>query len=52
METVTIFGDIQGNLPTLVAVVADMDARDLQKRYCLGDLVGYGTFPNEVVGTS
>ncbi len=49
METVTIFGDIHANLPALQAVLTDMDARGLANRYCLGDLVGYGTFPNEVV---
>lgn len=49
MRTLTIFGDIHGNLPALEAVFADMDARGLTERYCLGDLVGYGTFPNEVV---
>ena len=49
MQTLTIFGDIHGNLPALEAVFADMDARGLTERYCLGDLVGYGTFPNEVV---
>ena len=26
-----------------------MDSRGLTNRYCLGDLVGYGTFPNEVI---
>jgi predicted phosphodiesterase len=26
-----------------------MDARGAENRYCLGDLVGYGAFPNEVV---
>lgn len=45
----TIFGDIHGNLAALEAVFADMDARGLQNRYCLGDLVGYGTLPNEVI---
>ena len=48
MQSVTIFGDIHGNLPALEAVLADMDARNLSALYCLGDLVGYGTFPNEV----
>ncbi|MAS33108.1 MAG: YfcE family phosphodiesterase [Anaerolineaceae bacterium] len=48
-NSVTIFGDIHGNLPALEAVWADMDWRQLEPRYCLGDLVGYGTFPNEVV---
>jgi predicted phosphodiesterase len=49
MNAIAIFGDIHANLPALEAVLADMDARDLTERYCLGDLVGYGTFPNEVV---
>lgn len=49
METAAIFGDIHANLPALQAVLGDMDARGLANRFCLGDLVGYGTFPNEVV---
>ena len=49
MNRVTIFGDIHGNLPALEAVLADIEARGLSPDYCLGDLVGYGTFPNEVI---
>lgn len=49
MNRITIFGDIHGNLPALEAVFQDMEARGLTDLYCLGDLVGYGTFPNEVV---
>lgn len=45
----TIFGDIHANLPALEAVFQDIEARKLDDLYCLGDLVGYGTFPNEVV---
>jgi predicted phosphodiesterase len=48
MNELTIFGDIHANLPALEAVLADMDGRNLKDRYCLGDLVGYATFPNEV----
>jgi predicted phosphodiesterase len=48
-STITIFGDIHANLPALEAVFQDMDARSLANLYCLGDLVGYGTFPNEVI---
>ena len=48
-QPLTVFGDIHGNFPALTAVLADMDARALPNRYCLGDLVGYGTFPNEVI---
>jgi putative phosphoesterase len=46
---VAIFSDIHANLPALEAVLADMDRRELTERYCLGDLVGYATFPNEVI---
>jgi predicted phosphodiesterase len=46
---VTIFGDIHANLPALEAVFRDIETRNLNNLYCLGDLVGYGTFPNEVV---
>ena len=49
MQQITIFGDIHANLPALEAVLADMDSRGLENHYCLGDLVGYGTFPNEVI---
>lgn len=48
---IAIFSDIHANLPALEAILADMDARGLRERYCLGDLVGYATFPNEVVET-
>jgi putative phosphoesterase len=48
---VTIFGDIHGNIAALEAVLADIAARGLDNLYCLGDLVGYGTFPNEVIAT-
>lgn len=46
---ITIFGDIHGNLPALEVVFQDIETRSLTNLYCLGDLVGYGTFPNEVV---
>src|SRR5262249_11252997 len=45
-----ILSDIHGNLPALEAVIADVMVRELDAVYCLGDLVGYGAFPNEVVG--
>jgi predicted phosphodiesterase len=46
---ITIFSDIHANLPALEAVLADIEARDLDNLYCLGDLVGFGTSPNQVV---
>lgn len=46
---ITVFSDIHANLPALEAVLADIEARGLDNLYCLGDLVGYATSPNEVV---
>ncbi|WP_066833841.1 metallophosphoesterase family protein [Rufibacter ruber] len=46
---IAFFSDIHANLPALEAVFADMDKRNLDSIYCLGDLVGYAPWPNEVV---
>jgi len=46
---IAILSDIHGNLPALEAVLADLETRPVDSAYCLGDLVGYGAFPNEVV---
>lgn len=43
-----ILSDIHGNLPALDAVLADLETRECDTVYCLGDLVGYAPFPNEV----
>lgn len=51
MQRITIFGDIHANLPALEAVLADIEENDQTPLYCLGDLVGYGTFPNQVIAT-
>jgi len=44
-----IVSDIHGNIHALDAVLSDVDAQRPDRVYCLGDLVGYGAFPNEVV---
>lgn len=45
-----LISDIHANLHALDAVLADIDNRsDVDAIYHLGDLVGYGAFPNEVV---
>jgi putative phosphoesterase len=46
---IAILSDIHGNLPALEAVLDDLGRRAADATYCLGDLVGYGAFPNEVV---
>jgi putative phosphoesterase len=43
-----VFGDVHGNRHALEAVLADISQRGVDATYCLGDLVGYGAFPNEV----
>ncbi len=49
MRRIAIFGDIHANLPALQAVLADIERRPpVDGRYCLGDLVGYATYSNEV----
>lgn len=44
---IAIVSDIHGNLEALDAVLADIEARGVQKIYCLGDIVGYGPKPAE-----
>jgi diadenosine tetraphosphatase ApaH/serine/threonine PP2A family protein phosphatase len=43
-----VFSDVHGNLPGLEAILADIDGGGITDVLCLGDLVGYGPFPNEV----
>lgn len=43
-----IYSDIHGNRHALDAVLADIAKGQFDAVYCLGDLVGYGAFPNEV----
>ena len=45
-----LLSDLHGNLPALEAVLADLARRPgVAATYHLGDLVGYGPFPNEVI---
>jgi predicted phosphodiesterase len=45
-----LISDIHGNLPALEAVLADIERRPrIDAVHHLGDLVGYGPWPNEVV---
>lgn len=45
------FSDIHANLPALEAVLSDIDNQNPDMVFCLGDLVGYAPWPNEVVST-
>ncbi len=46
---IALFSDIHANLPALQACLADMDQRKPDHIFCLGDLVGYNIWPNEVI---
>jgi putative phosphoesterase len=46
---IALFSDIHANLPALEAFFADLDSREIDAIYCLGDLVGYNIWPNEVI---
>ncbi|WP_276484800.1 metallophosphoesterase family protein [Paraflavitalea pollutisoli] len=46
---IALFSDIHANLPALEAFFADLDTKKPDAVYCLGDLVGYNIWPNEVI---
>jgi predicted phosphodiesterase len=46
---IALFSDIHANLPALEAFFTDVDSRKPDAIYCLGDLVGYNIWPNEVI---
>ena len=46
---IALFSDIHANLPALESCLADIDSRKVDAVYCLGDLVGYNIWPNEVI---
>lgn len=46
---IALFSDIHANLPALEACLQSMNVQRPDAVYCLGDLVGYNTWPNEVI---
>jgi len=44
---VAILTDIHANLPALEAVLAAIKEADVEERWCLGDVVGYGAQPDQ-----
>ncbi len=47
MKKIAVISDIHGNLHALNAVISDIYSRDIDEIWCLGDIVGYGAFPEE-----
>ena len=46
---IAVLSDIHGNHEALVKVLKDIDEQKPDHIFCLGDLVGYGPKPNEVI---
>ena len=46
---IAIFSDVHGNWEALKQVLADTDKKRIDSRVCLGDCVGYGPEPEEVI---
>jgi len=46
---IALFSDIHANLPALEAFFVSIDQQKPDAIYCLGDLVGYNIWPNEVI---
>ncbi|HZH96846.1 MAG TPA: metallophosphoesterase family protein [Flavisolibacter sp.] len=46
---IALFSDIHANLPALESCLKSMEEQAPDAIYCLGDLVGYNIWPNEVI---
>lgn len=46
---IALFSDVHANFPALEACLKSMDDQKPDAVYCLGDLVGYNVWPNEVI---
>jgi len=49
MSLIAIISDIHGNLPALKTVLDDIKKRNIEEIYCLGDLVDFAPWTNEVI---
>ena len=46
---IAIFSDVHGNLPALEVVLNDIEQRGIHQKFCLGDLVDFAPWGNEVI---
>lgn len=49
MKSIAIISDVHGNLPALRMVLDDINKRNIDTIYCLGDLVDFAPWHNEVI---
>ncbi|MCJ7934998.1 MAG: metallophosphoesterase [Chryseobacterium sp.] len=48
MIQIAVFSDVHGNLPALDSVLKDIEERGISQKFCLGDLVDFAPWGNEV----
>ena len=48
MRKIAVISDIHSNIEALETVMTEIWDNGIEEIYCLGDIVGYNTFPNEV----
>ncbi|MBP2619286.1 metallophosphoesterase family protein [Chryseobacterium jejuense] len=51
MIQIAVFSDVHGNLPALEVVLKDIEQRGIHQKFCLGDLVDFAPWGNEVIET-
>lgn len=49
MIQIAVFSDVHGNLPALEVVLKDIEERGISQKFCLGDLVDFAPWGNEVI---
>jgi len=49
MIQIAVFSDVHGNFPALEVVLKDIEKRGIRQRFCLGDLVDFAPWGNEVI---
>ncbi|WP_312389902.1 metallophosphoesterase [Chryseobacterium sp.] len=49
MIQIAVFSDVHGNLPALEVVLNNIEERGIQQKFCLGDLVDFAPWGNEVI---
>ncbi|ASK32109.1 metallophosphatase family protein [Chryseobacterium sp. T16E-39] len=49
MIQIAVFSDVHGNLPALEIVLNDIKKRGISQKFCLGDLVDFAPWGNEVI---
>ncbi|WET49007.1 metallophosphoesterase [Chryseobacterium indologenes] len=49
MIQIAVLSDVHGNLPALEVVLKDIEERGIYQKFCLGDLVDFAPWGNEVI---